>query len=466
MKRLWGGTRVFQSCKRTLEYLFESKKTWRWVTRLLLDRKSVLLDRNFLKYNSTTALANFVQPIFTLFLPLLALEHGASVFEIGLIGGASSLVYAFMPFVMGRFSDRGQARTLLIILSLALLSTILILYRFAENPVDLILLRIIEGLGWAAFWPSIDSAVTHDTRVDPSKALAIFNLSWSSTSALGPLVGAFVVVIFSINQVFIFNAIFLIAALLLNLTTYSGFRRSKISGIPSNDEIDVIDEKTTRIAEPTSRVEASTHAKILKVNPLFYVLSLVLCTDLIQHNGFVLLSLLALAGCSDPDHRGDRVYLRLGEIHWLLRHFRNENQEFPPIRGYRSIRNIFVLLFFVSLSPLIMLIHSTSGHNLLCFLWHSRFYLFLHLLHCNGCVSSRGRQEENGGRCGDFRNLDWRGKHCRSSYSGIRFRQFAHDSIHRSFCHGDSDSVHPILCVEIRKLGDTDWYVSDRRVQV
>jgi len=321
------------------------------------DRKSVLLDRNFLKYNSTAALANFVQPIFTLFLPLLALEHGASVFEIGLVGGASSLVYAFMPFVMGRFSDRGQARTLLIILSLALLSTISILYRYAENPVDLILLRIIEGLGWAAFWPSIDSAVTHDTRVDPSRALAIFNLSWSSTAAVGPLVGAFVVVVFSINQVFIFNSIFLTAALLLNLITYPGFRRSTIPGISIDDEID---RKTTQIADPTIQNEVSTHEKILKVNPLFYVLSLVLCT----------ISSNTLASFFSPySHSQGVPTLTIGAIaftYGLARFIGYLVTSGTRIRNFllvesTRIRNIFVLLIFVSLSPVIMLVPSSSG---------------------------------------------------------------------------------------------------------
>ena len=262
-----------------------------------------------------------------------------------------------MPFVMGKFSDRGQARTLLIILSLAWLSTISILYRFADNPVDLILLRIVEGLGWAAFWPSIDSAVSHDTRVDPSRALAILNLSWSSTSALGPLVGAFVVVIFSINQVFTFDATFLVAALLLNLATYSGFRRSRVSGITSNEEIEAFEKKTV---EPISIDEVSTHSKIPKVSPLFYVLSLVLCT----------ISSNTMASFFSPySHSQGVPTLTIGAIAFTYGSARfigylvtsgTRVRNFLLFEGTR-IRNIFVLLFFVSLSPLIMLVYSSSG---------------------------------------------------------------------------------------------------------
>ena len=324
--------------------------------------RNLLLDRSFLKYNSTAALANFVQPIFTLFLPLLALEHGASVFEIGLVGGAPSLVYSFMPLVMGRFSDKGQACSLLIILALALLSAISILYHFAENPVDLILLRILEGLGWVAFWPSIDSAVSHDTKIDPSKALAIFNLSWSSTSALGPLVGAFVVVIFSINQVFIFNAIFLIAALLLNLITFSGFRISNVSENPDIEEVDIAERKTSQIVDTSSHAEKPTQAipKILKVSPLFYVLSLVLCT----------ISSNTLASFFSPySHSQGVPTLIIGAIAFTYGFARfigylvtsgTRLRNFLLVERTR-IRNIFVLLFLVSLSPLIMLVHTSSG---------------------------------------------------------------------------------------------------------
>ena len=182
-------------------------------TDSLASPKASLLEVNFLKNNFTAALANFVQPIFTTFLTLLAALLHANVFEIGLIGGGASIVYTFMPFVMGRFSDRGQARRFFIVLALVLLTTVAILYSMAANPIDLIALRVVEGLGWATFWPSIDSAVTHETNVDPKRALAIFNLSWSSAASLGPILGSFVVVLFSIRQVFVFNAIFLLVAL-------------------------------------------------------------------------------------------------------------------------------------------------------------------------------------------------------------------------------------------------------------
>ncbi|MDA4112221.1 MAG: MFS transporter [Thaumarchaeota archaeon] len=328
--------------------------------------RAVLLDINFLKLISSAALANFVQPIFTLFLSLLAVNLGASVFEIGLIGGASYVVYSFMPFVMGRFSDRGQARKFFIILSLALLATVSILYSLSENPIDLIVLRLAEGLGWAAFWPSIDSAVSHDTQVDPKRALAVFNLSWSFAAALGPLVGSFVVVIFSIRQVFIFNAVFLLLAFSLNLIPYSKFRRSrKIGNSISGEKETAIRE--TRISESVESAIVESNMPdnpngtgLKKVSPLFYVVSLALCA----------LTFSTIASFFSPYARSQgltivvigAISLTFGAARFFG-YLLTSNvwvSNFLLDRKIRS-RNIFALLFLLVLSSLLMVLHSTSG---------------------------------------------------------------------------------------------------------
>lgn len=229
-------------------------------------KEARLFDLNFLKTNVTAAFANFVQPIFSVFLSLLAIELGASVLEIGLVGGASSLVYAFMPFVMGRFSDRGQLRRFLIIFSLVLLSLTSTLYYFAQNPIDLIILRLFEGLGWAGLWPSLDSAISHDTRANPKRALAVFNLSWSSTAALGPIVGSFVIVVLSVRDVFLFNAVFLLLALMINLIPFSRFASKKLT--ETNEEIDPATIPSSGFIKESGP----------KLSPVFYIFALILST--------------------------------------------------------------------------------------------------------------------------------------------------------------------------------------------
>jgi MFS family permease len=319
-----------------------------------ITERGTLLDRNFLKYNSSAALANFVQPIFTLFLTLLAHEMHASILEVGLVGGASSGVYAFMPFIMGRFSDRGEARRFLIIVALALLGCVSVLYYFAQNPVDLIVLRIFEGMGWAAFWPSIDSAISHDTKVDPKRALAAFNLSWSSTSALGPFIGSFVVVAFSLRQVFIFNSLFLIVALGLNLIPRSTSDRIlERSGVkqPHNSAAENVG-KVDDVSGPSFTP--------LRISPLFYILSLAVSTLASNTMQTFLSSYASSQGI--PIITIGAISLTYGAMRFLGYLLTTNERIRHYLLGPKTrIRNVFLLIVTVAFSPLLMLVHNESG---------------------------------------------------------------------------------------------------------
>ncbi len=316
-------------------------------------------DLNFLRYTSTAALANFVQPIFTLFVTLLALELGADPLEIGLVGGASSFVYTFMPFVMGRFSDRGEARKFFIIISLALLSTVSILYSFAQNPVILILLRTTEGLGWAIFWPSIDSAVTHDTKMDPRRALSIFNLSWSLTAALGPLVGSLVILVSSIRFVFVFDALFLLAGLSVNLVTYFRGTGNSIRS-SSSGATNLPDGKTEEIVQTSASRVTPTAGTATRISPFFYVFSLVLCT--------IASSTLSSFLSPYAKSQGIPIFV-IGAVAFTYGIMRFTGYLLTTSGSVRRFllndrtrtRNIMIALSIEALSTLLMLIHDKSA---------------------------------------------------------------------------------------------------------
>ena len=359
-------------------------------TDSLAPPKASLLEVNFLKNNFTAALANFVQPVFTTFLSLLATEMHANIFEIGLIGGGASVVYAFMPFVMGRFSDRGQARRFLIILSLALLASVAILYSLSANPVDLIVLRLVEGLGWAAFWPSMDSAITHDTQVDPKRALAVFNLSWSSAAAMGPIVASFVVVIFSIRQVFVFTAVFLVVALLISL-------------LPSSQ---IAPLKMRSSAEPAHNPENEpviTVDRLPGLRASFYVLSLVLCT--ITSNTILSFSppylnsqglSFFIIGVVSGAFSAARF---LGYLLTSIRRINNFLLD-PTIRS----RNILVFIVVEVLSSLLMTLRSSSGGiYLLSIGLMGLGYSFVYYVAMVGLLAET-RKEKMGAGAGIFEN--------------------------------------------------------------
>ena len=181
-------------------------------------------------YLISTTLADALVPIFSIFLPLFAVTLGANPLELGLVGGASYAVYSFMPFVMGHFSDRSGSRKFFIIVSFALLSGVSFLYSISNDPVALVTVRIFEGIGWSMLWPAMDAAVTEDTTRDSRSSLAIYNYLWSGGSALGPLIGTFLVTTYSYRSAFVATGILFASLILLNGATF--WRERK----PSSDK--------------------------------------------------------------------------------------------------------------------------------------------------------------------------------------------------------------------------------------
>jgi MFS family permease len=171
--------------------------------------------------------ADLILPLYSVFLPLLAYTLKASVFEIGVVGGAANAVYCFMPFVIGRFSDKQSVRRFFVTSSFAILSIVSISYVFVQSPSALIVARVFEGIGWAMLWPAIESAI-RDSTSDAKRALSVFNFVWSGAAAVGPLLGAALVFISTIRDALIVTSAVMIATLVLNAIP-SANRRGELS---------------------------------------------------------------------------------------------------------------------------------------------------------------------------------------------------------------------------------------------
>ena len=188
------------------------------------------LGSKLASYLFTSALANAILPIFSIFLPLFAAELGASPLELGLVGGAAYAVYSFMPFVMGHFSDRSGSRKFFILSSLALLVVVSFLYSASADPVAVVIVRIFEGIGWATLWPAIEAAVTEDTPRDSKSSLAIFNYSWSAGAAAGPGLGTLLVTTLSYRETFLVCSALFVVPLAANTLAFlvEGGRRPAV----------------------------------------------------------------------------------------------------------------------------------------------------------------------------------------------------------------------------------------------
>jgi MFS family permease len=136
-------------------------------------------------------LAEITLTTLSIYIPYRAYELGASNVTVGIIGGASSIVYVVMPFVMGRLSDRiGQKRMLAAgSVTVGLLS---VSYFLITNPSLFIPLRVLEGFGWSMVWPPLESLVSISSE-DPYRSLANFNIAWGTGAAVAPVLGGAIV---------------------------------------------------------------------------------------------------------------------------------------------------------------------------------------------------------------------------------------------------------------------------------
>ncbi len=171
-------------------------------------------------------LGNLVLPIFYIFLPLFAVKIGAGPLEVGLVGGVANGVYAFMPFVMGHFSDRRGSRMFFIASSFAVLTIVSLSYSLVVRPATLIVLRVFEGIGWAMLWPALEAGITADASRDSRRSLSIFNLTWSAGACAGPAVGTALIVLGSYHLAFQATAGVLAICLAANLYSLAKNRTS------------------------------------------------------------------------------------------------------------------------------------------------------------------------------------------------------------------------------------------------
>ena len=169
-------------------------------------------------YLFTSFVGDLILPIYSLFIPLLASESGATAAEVGIVGGASYVTYSFVPFLAGRYSDKIKVRHGFMLAALGVLSLMSLLYVFAANPLQLIATRIGEGAGWAMLWPTVQAAIAEDTQREPSKSLSIYNTIWSGASAVGPLLGVGLIFFTqSIRTIFMLSVALLLAVIVVNL---------------------------------------------------------------------------------------------------------------------------------------------------------------------------------------------------------------------------------------------------------
>jgi MFS family permease len=141
------------------------------------------------------------------FLPIYADQLGASVLEVGMVQSSFSIGVMASLLLVGRMSDR-FGRKIFLLLGLTVMTLASVAFIWAQNPHQLIIIRLFQGLGASAHLP-IAQAYLGDITPEggEGKWMGYFNAVLFSGVGMGPLVGGVLADVFSITTTFIVMAI-------------------------------------------------------------------------------------------------------------------------------------------------------------------------------------------------------------------------------------------------------------------
>jgi len=159
--------------------------------------------------------------------PILAVEMQALPFLIGLIGASTGGPYAIMTFVFGSVSDRFSRKKMLLAAE-AISAFAMILCFLSQEPYQLIFARFVFSIGMALFWPLAEAYTGDLVQADQlSQALTGYNVSWSSATIVGPLLGGLIITWFLTRTPFLVAlTLFVFAGMLFLPRTVANITRS------------------------------------------------------------------------------------------------------------------------------------------------------------------------------------------------------------------------------------------------
>jgi DHA1 family multidrug resistance protein-like MFS transporter len=150
-------------------------------------------------------------------LPIYADQMGASALEIGFINAGFSLMLLVALPIMGRLSDR-FGRKVFLCTGLTVLIVASLGFIWAQNPIQLILVRIFQGIGASMHLPIAQAYLGDITpKGEEGKWMGHFNAILFSSMSLGPLFGGVLTSLFSANTTFLVMAALCLTGLIATL---------------------------------------------------------------------------------------------------------------------------------------------------------------------------------------------------------------------------------------------------------
>ncbi len=150
----------------------------------------------------------------------------ANYTEVGFIGMANYLPYAFFPFLVGLLLDRVSKLVILLIgISMATISIAML--AIVDNISTLLLLRAVSGIAHAFFWPSAEAMISsmnndgsmsynNEGNINSNrkgvKNISRFTMAWVLGYMIGPLLGSYMFK-FGYTHLFLYSSIMILPSL-------------------------------------------------------------------------------------------------------------------------------------------------------------------------------------------------------------------------------------------------------------
>jgi hypothetical protein len=141
------------------------------------------------------------------------LGFGVNEWELGFLGAIVSLPYIIGSTIFGRYSDR-IGRKPLVLGGVIIYAGVALAYVIAPNFAFLVVLRLLEGLGFSLIWPAGEAWVG-DLSIGGNRSLFISNYSvaWSAGYMLGPFLLGIIVTYTAIQYSFILAGCLVLSSL-------------------------------------------------------------------------------------------------------------------------------------------------------------------------------------------------------------------------------------------------------------
>ncbi|MFW9956608.1 MAG: MFS transporter [Candidatus Odinarchaeota archaeon] len=133
-------------------------------------------------------------------------DLGGSGFLAGFAMGSFGLVYMVSPSIGGKISDRIGRKKSLFIATVAYIA-VLVLYPLGRTPIDLIIIRALEGIVYGFIAPSIEGMVAELSPESQAVTLGNFSTSWSAGMIVSPFLIGYVTGLYGV-----FSSIYVIIA--------------------------------------------------------------------------------------------------------------------------------------------------------------------------------------------------------------------------------------------------------------